>query len=207
MGILENIKNVFTGEKSDISTRSNPTPEPKKSSPELYLNQIEAKRAEKDRFFRSSPHSPIEDRASFTGLDYFPPDLDYRYTLPLQPAEQEEELTIQTNTGDEQIYYRLGTVEFEVEGETARLAIYRSPHHDELFLPFRDATSGQETYSAGRYLEPHAVGGDQVVIDFNLSYNPFCAYSESYSCPLPPAENHLKVPIRAGEKNYEADQH
>ncbi|MCI0396478.1 MAG: DUF1684 domain-containing protein, partial [Chloroflexi bacterium] len=74
--------------------------------------------------------------------------------------------------------------------------------------PFRDTTNGQETYGAGRYLDSHRpglnqLGPDRFEVDFNYSYNPYCAYSEYYSCPLPPRENWLKVPIRAGEKNYE----
>ena len=109
---------------------------------------------------------------------------------------------MQTSTGDEQSYYRLGTVEFEVEGQPARLAVYKSAQHDELFLPFRDATSGKETYGAGRYLEPVESSDGKLLVDFNLAYNPYCAYSEHYSCPLPPLENWLKVPIRAGEKGY-----
>ena len=138
----------------------------------------------------------------FVGLDYYPADPAYRYALTLQPAETQEELTFQTSTGDEQLYHRIGTIAFEVEGEPAQLAIYRSPDHGGLFLPFRDATSGNETYGAGRYLEPHELGGGELLVDFNLSYNPFCAYSDAYSCPLPPFENHLKIAIRAGEKTF-----
>ena len=82
----------------------------------------------------------------------------------------------------------------------AQLAIYKGKEQEDLFLPFRDATSGNETYGAGRYLEPEELSTGEIVVDFNLAYNPFCAYSENYSCPLPPFENHLKVPIRAGEK-------
>lgn len=201
MGILENIKKALTSQEIEPSgvdiEREHPEP-----SPSFYIDTLEFSRAEKDRFFRSSPYSPIEDRINFAGLNYYPPDPAFRFTLPLQPAGQPEPLTFQTSTGDEQTYYRLGTVEFEVDGQPAKLAIYQSPHHDELFLPFRDATSGSETYGAGRYLEPQLVGGGKILVDFNQAYNPYCAYSESYSCPLPPVENWLKVPIRAGEKAY-----
>ena len=98
--------------------------------------------------------------------------------------------------------YSVSQNDVKLEGEPAALAVYRSPHHDELFLPFRDATSGRETYGAGRYLEPAKLAGGRLLVDFNLAYNPYCAYSEEYSCPLPPFENHLKVAIRAGEKAY-----
>lgn len=201
MSILDNIKKIFAGDDAP----SHPQPdqvEPKPLPESFYLDTIEAGRVEKDRFFRSSPYSPIEDRVNFKGLDYYPPNSAYRYTLPLNRAEQPEPLTFQTSTGDERAYYRLGTVEFEVEGQPAQLAIYKSEDHDELFLPFRDATSGNETYGAGRYLEPEELPDGKILVDFNVAYNPFCAYSEAYSCPLPPFENHLKLAIRAGEKAY-----
>lgn len=201
MSILQSIKSVLTGQSSE--TADDAPLEPKEMSASFYIDAIEAERAEKDRFFRASPYSPLEERASFTGLNYYPPDPAWRFELPLHEAEQVEELTIQTSTGDEQTYYRAGTIEFEVEGQAARLAVYKSPHHDELFIPFRDATSSQETYGAGRYLEPVELAGGKLLVDFNLAYNPYCAYSEHYSCPLPPLENWLKVPIRAGEKAYE----
>ena len=176
MGILNNIKKAFINDKEQepIDVRGNNASaglEQDRSS-EVYLASLESQRVEKDHFFKHSPYSPIEDRANFSGLTYYPPDLAYRYVLPLQKADQPELLTFQTNTGDEQTYHRLGTIEFEVEGETARLAVYKSTDHDGLFLPFRDATSGQETYGAGRYLEPHELDDGQLLVDFNLAYNP-----------------------------------
>ncbi len=202
MGILTNIKKIFTDDQQTDHAEHTHA-ESKELSPTFYIDTIEAGRVEKERFFRSSPYSPVEDRANFTGLNYYSPNPDYRYTLPLNRADNPEPLTFQTNTGDERTYYRIGTVEFEVEGDPAQLALYQSGDHDELFLPFRDATSGKETYGAGRYLEPEALADGTILLDFNLAYNPFCAYSESYSCPLPPFENHLtKVAIRAGEKMY-----
>lgn len=202
MSILASVKKIFTGQKAEHTQHINSDSTPNKSSDQYYIAGIQEERAMKDRYFRMDPYSPIEDRSNFDGLDYYDPNPDYRFTLTLQPAEKQEELVFQTSTGDEQIYYRLGTVEFEVEGEAGKLAIYQSPDYDGLFLPFRDATSGNETYGAGRYLEPHDLGGGELLVDFNLSYNPFCAYSDAYSCPLPPFENHLKIPIRTGEKAF-----
>ena len=99
---------------------------------------------------------------------------------------------------------RAGLVRFDVDGESAQATLFSDDDDPGLFLPFRDATSGRETYGAGRYLDvqPPDADGD-VVIDFNLAYNPYCAYSEGFSCPLPPAENRLDVPIRAGEMTFE----
>jgi uncharacterized protein (DUF1684 family) len=158
---------------------------------------------EKERFFRTSAYSPIEDRAGFAGLEHYPVNPAYRYSLRLIGADEPEQLTIQTNTGEERPFLRLGTVEFEVDGQSATLAIYRGEEHGDLFVPFRDATSGSETYGAGRYLEPEEDARGNIVLDFNLAYNPFCAYSPHYSCPLPPFENHLSVPVRAGEKAFQ----
>jgi uncharacterized protein (DUF1684 family) len=202
MGILSSIKNAITGKK---------TPQPitvpaKRELPEsFYIDTVAMNREQKDLYFRSNPYSPIdiEERVNFTGLAYYPVNPAYRFTLPLQPTEIPEELTIQTNTGEARPFLRLGTVTFEIEGETANLAVYRGVDHDDLFVPFRDSTSGTETYGAGRYLEPEELRDGNVLVDFNLCYNPFCAYSEHFSCPLPPFENHLtRVAIKAGEKMY-----
>lgn len=169
---------------------------------DTYIAAVEAQREEKDRYFRLDPHSPIphDERADFSGLDYYEPTPELQFTLPLEHDEPQT-LTFQTSTGDERDYTRVGTVRFAVDGQEATLAIYSSDE-GEYFLPFRDATSGKESYGAGRYLEPIAAGDGQLLVDFNLAYNPFCAYSEVYSCPLPPIENWLKVPIRAGERDY-----
>lgn len=199
MGILDNLKKTFSNDKN---TQSANLAKPSKSPEEVYIAALQAERAEKDYYLRRDPYSPIEDRQAFSGLNYYPPDPKYRYTLPLFPVEPEP-LTFQTSTGDERVYFKIGHVEFEVEGQPARLSVYKSEEHDELFLPFRDATSGTETYGAGRYLEPAELANDEILLDFNLAYNPYCAYSDAYSCPLPPLENWLTiVAIQAGEKIY-----
>jgi uncharacterized protein len=204
LSILNTLKKAFGGNDKPTPNRWATEPKPEPSS-DTYIAAIEAERAEKDYYLRRDAYSPIEDRVNFSGLNYYPPDLALRFTLPLQRVEPEL-LIFQTSTGDEREYQRLGTVEFEVEGQLARLAIYKSEDYDELFLPFRDATSGTETYGAGRYLEPVELANDELLVDFNLAYNPYCAYSEVFSCPLPPVENWLKVPIRAGEKKYKEEK-
>ena len=205
MSFLHNIKKVFTKTKEQTGQAASDhhkSPAPP-STAAIYIARLEGERVEKDNFLKHSAYSPIEDRPSFSGLNYYPPNLDYRYELPLQKADEPELLTFQTSTGDEQTYHRLGTVDFVAEGQTVQLAVYQPTDHEGLFVPFRDATSGEETYGAGRYLEPELLGNGTLLLDFNLAYNPYCAYSESYSCPLPPFENHLtSVAIRAGEKAY-----
>ena len=160
-------------------------------------------RAEKDDLFAHDPDSPLapDQRDAFKGLVYFEenPGLIIRATVD-RNVEQGE-VRMATSTGEEQVYRRYGVVRFNVDGVAAQLTLYASDDSDDLFLPFRDATSGHETYGAGRYLEVHA-HGDDVAIDFNYAYNPNCAYDPSWSCPVPPVENWLKVPIRAGEKAF-----
>ena len=205
MGFLAAIKKIFQPSHKE---KDNNSPALQDDAPpaEVYRAGIEAQRAEKDHFFKHSPYSPFTERSNFSGLNYYPPNPAFRYELPLQKVDDPNLLTLQTNTGDEQNFHRLGTVSFEVDGETAQLAVYRSVDHGGLFVPFRDATSGHETYGAGRYLEPEAWGNDILLVDFNLAYNPYCAYSQDYSCPLPPFENHLTtVSIRAGEKAYKTN--
>ncbi len=102
---------------------------------------------------------------------------------------------MQTSTGDEQDYVRVGQIHFKVKGQEAALQVYRS-------IPFVDLTAPKETYGAGRYLEPEKTGENRMLVDFNYAYNPYCAYNEKWSCPLPPMENRLKLRIEAGEKNF-----
>jgi uncharacterized protein len=160
-------------------------------------------RAEKDRVFARDPHSPLtpEQRRSFHGLAYFDENPALVIHATLDRNVQPGDVTMATTAGEEQVYRRHGVVHFDVDGQPAQLVLYASDDSDQLFLPFRDATSGHETYGAGRYLELHA-HGDDVTVDFNYAYNPNCAYDPAWSCPLPPRENWLKVPIRAGEKVF-----
>ncbi|GAP11599.1 hypothetical protein BECAL_02789 [Bellilinea caldifistulae] len=159
-------------------------------------------RHEKDEFFANHPQSPLreEQKVVFSGLNYFPPNPGLRLELTLQPFPERTHVEIQTNTGDIQIYARLGRFSFEVEGQKVELTLYGNQYG--YFLPFVDSLAGVETYPAGRYLEPEAIGQNQFIVDFNLAYNPYCAYNDDWSCPLTPPENHLTVPIRAGEKLF-----
>lgn len=157
-------------------------------------------RRQKDEFFRHSPQSPLphDARHDFGGLAYFEPEPALSYTLPVEPADGSE-VVIQATDGSQRTYVRAGKVRFPVEGAEVELTLY-STGHPGYFVPFRDATSGKETYGAGRYLDVEPNDGGTVTLDFNYAYSPFCAYDEAYSCPLPPGENWLRVPIRAGEK-------
>ena len=164
---------------------------------------LDAFRQAKDEFFRTDPYAPLtpEQQTVFEGLSYYPYNAALNLRRPLDRDVSDEPVTMDTSTGDRREYRRAGKIRFEVEGEPAELTIYEGPEGD-LFLPLRDATSGKETYGAGRYLEPEWLDEDSVEADFNLLYNPYCAYNDAYSCPLPPLENWLQVPIEAGEKKF-----
>jgi uncharacterized protein (DUF1684 family) len=169
------------------------------------MNDLKQFRREKDELFRHDHHSPLSDeqKRKFNGLDYFPENPDLEFELEIEHFLEPDQVQIQTNTGEVQIYDRFGRINFEVEGEVAELTIFANDHG--YFLPFADSLAGQETYGAGRYLEPIQIPGGKVLVDFNLAYNPYCAYNDRWSCPLTPPENRLKLPIRAGEKVFHSN--
>ena len=173
------------------------------------MDELDDFRRGKDEFFREDPHSPLRaaQRRAFTGLRYYPEAPTLRLAVQPQPFEEAEFVEMQTSTGDMRPYRRWGRFAFTIGDQEAALTIYSDPYHGDFFLPFRDITNGEETYGAGRYLDNHRPGLQQVgelrfEVDFNYAYTPYCAYSPAYSCPLPPRENWVKVPIRAGEKDY-----
>lgn len=173
-----------------------------------YIKEIEKEREEKDRFMRSSPESPFAaDPEKYEGLNYFPPDVKYRVIANLHHIEKKRTVILGTNDGKEQRYIEYAHAEFKLDGVSNKLLILEiadmGPFRGKLFLAFGDETSARETYGAGRYLDVNkAPGSNTIKLDFNLAYNPYCAYNETFTCPLPPRENNLSIPIRAGEKTY-----
>ena len=168
------------------------------------MSELTDFREAKDSFMGKDHHSPLtpEQQTAFSGLSYYNEDPDLRLTLDVEDFGDHEVVEMQTSTGDVATYARWGKVVFDVDGEAAELTLYKDPEGGDFFLPFADSTSGEETYPSGRYLEPHPVPGGKVLLDFNLAYNPYCAYNEQWSCPLTPFENRLRVPIHAGEKSF-----
>lgn len=171
------------------------------------MSELTHFRQQIDEFMQHHPQSPLDDeqRATFTGLLYFAPNDELVFEVDVErfPAT-EPAVEMETSTGETRPFRRWGRFPFTIDGQAASLTIYSDGHG--LFLPFRDATNGRETYGAGRYLDSHRPGLEQVAankirVDFNFAYNPYCAYQTNYSCPLPPRENWLKVPIYAGEKH------
>jgi uncharacterized protein len=166
------------------------------------MTELEAMRAEKNEFFGTDPQSPLtrEQKKDFHGLSYFEENDALRLEVKVDEYPDKQEFTMQTSTGSVQMYSRFGKFSFVVDGKEVGLTIYQNENG--FFLPFVDSLAGRETYPAGRYLEPEPLPGGRFFVDFNLAYNPYCAYNEMWSCPITPAENRLKVPIRAGEKLF-----
>ncbi len=166
------------------------------------MTDLETFRAQKDDFFASHPQSPLtpEQKKDFHGLDYFPENPALRLEVRVEEFAKREVIEMQTTGGDAQRYQKYGKLKFAVDGQEAELTIYANPHG--YFLPFVDSLANKETYGAGRYLEPELLEGGKFLVDFNLAYNPYCAYNPNWSCPLTPFEDRLKVPIRAGEKIF-----
>ena len=147
---------------------------------------------------------PMEDRPSFIGLPRYAPDPRYRVVAKFR-AREGKEFGMPTTTDRRPSYRSVGTLTFILEGRKHRLTVYRNrdlaqrpEYADHLFLPFMDLTNGEATYGGGRYLDLEGPLGREVELDFNRAYNPYCAYGGRYSCPIPPAENHLKVRVEAG---------
>lgn len=181
--------------------------------PTNWEAELRAERAAKDEAFRTDPSSPLRpaDRASFDGLDYWPPDPAYRFAGSVQRFSRPERFEILTTSGERRPCERYGEIRFQLGGKRCRLTVYRlldeagRPGGAGLFLPFTDATSGKETYPAGRYVNLEGPEGGPFVLDFNRAYNPSCAYGdpERFRCPATPPENRLGVRVEAGERGYE----
>jgi hypothetical protein len=168
----------------------------------MSSTDLEDFRREKDDFFRHSPHSPLtpDQQRDFGGLRYFPEAPALQLVVEVERFVPPGTVPMQTSTGEARDYERYGRFQLAVDETEAWLTIFRNDLG--YFLPFVDSLAGRETYGAGRYLEPEELPDGRFQIDFNLAYNPYCAYNENWSCPITPAENRLKVPIRAGEKSY-----
>ena len=173
-----------------------------------YINEIAKHREELESFMRTSPESPFaENPSKFTGLKFFPADLKYKITASLTPITEKKQVLLATNDGKEQRYREYAYAEFDFSGFRNKLLLLEvidpGPSMGKLFLAFGDGTSAETTYGAGRYLDiAKTPGANTITLDFNKAYNPYCAYNDKFSCPLPPSENLLTVPIQAGEKAY-----
>jgi uncharacterized protein len=166
--------------------------------------ELDEYRKEKDRFFKTGSQSPLDpaQRKDFKGLHYFPENPTLHLEVVLEQFPAAESVQMATSTGDIQDYYHVGQFHFQVNGEDAVLQVYVGVDGGDYFIPFVDATAPTESYGAGRYVEAEELEEGKIDVDFNLAYNPYCAYNDLWSCPIPPAQNRLKVRIEAGEKKF-----
>ena len=170
-----------------------------------YEEQIAARRAEIDRFMRESSDSPIVEaqRASFPPLPYYPVDQAYRVPAALAVAAPGDVMEMPTSTGQRRRMRRIGALEFTVKDTPLKLTAFADESDSDLmrlFVPFFDRTNGPETYPGGRYLDLDRTATGVYDLDFNRAYSPYCHFNPKYDCPVPPRENRLPIPIRAGEK-------
>jgi uncharacterized protein len=170
-----------------------------------YPDEIGAWRAQKDAFMRSSSESPVPaaKRASFPPLPYYPINEEYRVPAELDVHASDTILEMPTSTGQRRQMRRIGTLRFTLKGQPMTLTAFVEAATNDmsrLFVPFGDLTNGTETYNAGRYLDLDRTATGIYDLDFNRAYHPFCLFNDQYDCPIPPRENRLAVPIRAGER-------
>ena len=170
-----------------------------------YADEIAAWRADKDRFMRESAESPVvaSDRATFPRLPYFPINPEYRVPASLTVARADDILEMPTSTGQRRKMQRIGALEFTLKGQPLKLTAFAEAGDTalrRLFVPFHDLTNGSETYPGGRYLDLERTPTGVYDLDFNRAYHPFCLFNATYDCPVPPRENRLGIPVRAGEQ-------
>ncbi len=178
-------------------------------SDDAWMRELETERAMKNEFMARHPESPfVGGRVPFHELRYFPPDPEFRISATLERAPVPEEAYLRTNRDNQAVMRYLGDLAFSVGGRALRLRVYHAGEGvgTSVFVPFRDTTSGRESYGPGRYLTLELNPDDEYELDFNRAFNPYCAYTDDFECGFPPAENDLPVPIRAGERVWAADR-
>jgi uncharacterized protein (DUF1684 family) len=175
-----------------------------------FASRTEEFRKEYKAEFLKSERSPLKKR-DLKFLRFYQPDSSYRVVATFEKVEKSEPFEMPTYSGVKKPYVVYGLLSFTLHGQKQTLTLYRSiglqampQYKDYLFLPFKDVTNGNATYGGGRYIDMSTkdIKDNLVELDFNKCYNPYCAYSSGYNCPIPPKANHLTVAIEAGEMNY-----
>ena len=180
------------------------------SSDDLALKEIEKHRKEQTATLKSKTSPlPIKERKKFKGLKYYPANLNYRVEATFVKHNTPVLFKMKTTTTRLPDYIKYGEAHFTIQNQNFVLEVYQSPdvskmkgYENHLFIPFTDETNGEETYEVGRYIDITIPTDDKIILDFNLSYNPYCSYNANYSCPIPPEANHLSIAITAGEMKY-----
>lgn len=180
-------------------------------SQSIYYKDIRLFQTELNKQYSDTAESPLEkkDLATFKSLDFYPVKKKYRVAAKFTRTKDAVPFKMKTTTDREPEYVKYGEVQFEINGKKIKVGLYQSlrlkekeEYKDYLFLPFRDLTSGKTSYGGGRYVDLEIPVGDTIIIDFNKSYNPYCAYNHKYSCVVPPAENFINVEIKAGVMKF-----
>ena len=181
-----------------------------------YESNIQHFRDSLNTHFKTDAHSPLDstDKSGFVALTYYGIDSNYRVPFRFERKKRGKRFLMKTTTDRLPEYKVYGTLHFEIQGQLLHLTVYQNialsktkAYKDYLFCPFKDLTNGNETYGGGRYLDFRIGDLQKGMIDFNLCYNPYCAYNHRYSCPIPPEENHLKIPINAGVRDWNSGSH
>jgi uncharacterized protein len=176
---------------------------------DVYSLEVRKDRKEKDLYFLTGENTPLlaTDKEEFQGLNYYPPSKEFAFMTALKRFPAPEPTVIATSKNKPRNMLCIGTLPFRYQGKDYALRVYMPTDTTEehyWFIPFTDATTGTETYGAGRFIDIEHPTTDSTFLDFNYAYNPYCAYNERYDCPIPPRENALPFAIRAGEKKYRA---
>lgn len=175
-----------------------------------FKAEIEKHREEYKADFLKNSSSPLK-KEDFEYLRFYEPNEKFKVTCEFVATKKGKPFDVPTSSGQTATYTKFGELKFEIDGKPYKLAVYQSlrlrnlpQYRDYLFIPFKDLSNGKESYGGGRYLDLRMkeITGEKIYLDFNKAYNPYCAFSAGYSCPIPPKENHLKVAIEAGEKNF-----
>ena len=173
-----------------------------------YSTDLTPFQREINDFFKDASVSPLKNRdlKNFRGLDFFAYDSIYLVAAKLTKTPKEKPFMMLTTTDMMVEYIKYGTISFELLSNQYSLDIYKNledpNERDNLFLPFLDDTNGNESYGGGRYINLDIPQGDNLIIDFNSAFNPYCVYDEKYSCPIVPRENYLPLEIKAGVMNF-----
>lgn len=181
-----------------------------------YQKEIITWQKELNDSFKDPESSPltVKEIKKFKGLEFYPINEDLMIVAKLERLSNEIPFTMPTSSQKEKVFVRYAIAHFTIDGKQYKFPLYQSlqiqqteEYADYLFAPFTDLTSAITTYGGGRYLDLKIPEGDSIVIDFNKAYNPSCAYSPNYNCPIPPRENDLALEVKAGVMAWENDSH
>ena len=176
---------------------------------EDYLEDVNSKRQGIIDFMKNDPESPFHKKGEieYQGLNFFDIDPTYNVKARIEKLPSPVPFEIQMTNGESAEYFKFAIAHFTIDDKPQKLFLLKSESFFDdpwLFLPFYDETSADETYGGGRFLNVEYHDEKEIFIDFNLAYNPYCAYTDLYRCPIPPVENKITVKILAGERNYSA---